>query len=51
MVYALAVLPGGLLADKIGYHKTIIGSLLALAITTAAMGMITDYTMGLVIRF
>ncbi|NCB96478.1 MAG: MFS transporter, partial [Negativicutes bacterium] len=49
--YALAVLPGGLLADKIGYRKTIIGSLLALAITTAAMGMITDYTMGLVIRF
>ena len=40
-----------MLADKIGYRKTIIGSLLALAITTAAMGMITDYTMGLVIRF
>ncbi|WP_298703652.1 MFS transporter [uncultured Veillonella sp.] len=49
--YALMVLPGGMLADRFGYRKTILFSLLAMSIITGFMSMITSYTMGLVLRF
>lgn len=48
--YAIMVLPGGIIADRIGYRKTILFSLLAMAIITGLMSTITDYTMGWVLR-
>lgn len=49
--YALAVLPGGILADRIGYRKTILFSLLSMSIVTALMSTIDSYTYGWVLRF
>ena len=40
--YALTVLPGGILADKIGYRRTILFSLIGMAAVTALMSTITD---------
>ena len=51
MGYAIMVLPGGILADKIGYRYTILVSLLAMAVTTALMSTIDNYTYGWVLRF
>ncbi|MBS4913118.1 MAG: MFS transporter [Veillonella sp.] len=48
--YAIMVLPGGIIADRIGYRKTILFSLLAMAIITGLMSTITSYTMGWVLR-
>ena len=49
--YALTVLPGGILADKIGYRRTILCSLIGMAAVTALMSTITDYTYAWVLRF
>lgn len=49
--YALAVLPGGILADRIGYRKTILVSLLSMSIVTALMSTIDSYTYGWILRF
>ena len=51
MGYAIMVLPGGILADRIGYRYTILVSLLAMAVTTALMSTIDNYTYGWVLRF
>ena len=51
MGYAIMVLPGGILADRIGYRYTILVSLLAMAIITALMSTIDNYTYGWVLRF
>ena len=51
MGYAIMVLPGGILADKIGYRHTILVSLLAMAAITALMSTIDNYTYGWVLRF
>ena len=49
--YALTVLPGGILADKIGYRRTILFSLIGMAAVTALMSTITDYNMAWGLRF
>lgn len=49
--YALTVLPGGILADKIGYRRTILFSLIGMATVTALMSTITDYNMAWGLRF
>ena len=49
--YALTVLPGGLLADRFGYRKSILGSLVAMAIVTGLMSTVQSYEYGLVLRF
>ena len=49
--YALTVLPGGLLADRFGYRKSILGSLVAMAIVTGLMSTVHSYEYGLVLRF
>lgn len=49
--YALMVLPGGLIADKIGYRKMIMFSLVAMAVVTGLMSTIHDYTTGFILRF
>lgn len=49
--YALTVLPGGILADKIGYRRTILCSLIGMAAVTALMSTITDYTYAWILRF
>ena len=49
--YALTVLPGGILADRIGYRRTILFSLIGMAAVTALMSTITDYTMAWGLRF
>ena len=51
MGYAIMVLPGGILADRIGYRYTILFSLLAMALITALMSTIDNYTYGWVLRF
>ena len=51
MGYAIMVLPGGILADRIGYRHTILVSLLAMAVITALMSTIDNYTYGWVLRF
>ena len=48
---AIMVLPGGILADRIGYRYTILVSLLAMAVITALMSTIDNYTYGWVLRF
>lgn len=48
--YALMVLPGGLIADKIGYRKMIMFSLVAMAVVTGLMSTIHDYTTGFISR-
>lgn len=49
--YALMVLPGGLIADRIGYRKMIMFSLIAMAIVTGLMSIINDYATGFILRF
>ena len=44
--YALTVLPGGLLADRFGYRKSILGSLVAMAIVTGLMSTVQSYEYG-----
>lgn len=44
--YAIAVLPGGIWADRIGYRKTILFSLLSMAVVTALMSTIDSYAYG-----
>lgn len=48
--YAIMVLPGGIIADRIGYRKTILFSLFSMALITGLMSTITSYTMGWVLR-
>ena len=43
MGYAIMVLPGGILADKIGYRHTILVSLLAMAIIIPMAGYYVSY--------
>ena len=49
--YALTVLPGGILTDRIGYRRTILFSLIGMAAVTALMSTITDYNMAWGLRF
>lgn len=48
--YAIMVLPGGIIADRIGYRKTILFSLFSMALITGLMSTITSYTMGWILR-
>lgn len=48
--YVLTNLPGGLLTDKLGYRKVILGTLLALGLTTLLFSMVTNYNAGFIIR-
>jgi sugar phosphate permease len=50
MSYALMVLPGGILADKLGYKKVLAVSLLLSAAATALMATVTTYYEGLLYR-
>jgi MFS family permease len=48
--YVVTQLPGGLLTDKYGYRKVLIGSFLIMGIFTALMGTITSYQQGFIYR-
>jgi len=48
--YVVTQLPGGLLTDKYGYRKVLIGSFFVMGIFTALMGTITSYQQGFVYR-
>ncbi|MCC5468169.1 MFS transporter [Pelosinus baikalensis] len=48
--YVATQLPGGLLTDKYGYRKVLIGSFLVMGIFTALMGTITSYQQGFIYR-
>ncbi|QZN97405.1 MFS transporter [Symbiopectobacterium purcellii] len=48
--YVLTNLPGGLLTDKLGYRKVILGTLLALGVSTLLFGTVTSYNTGFMIR-
>jgi MFS family permease len=48
--YVVTQLPGGLLADKYGYRKVLMGSFLVMGMFTALMGTITSYSQGFIYR-
>lgn len=48
--YVLTQLPGGLLADRLGYRKVILWSFILMGIFTALMGTIQSYEQGFVYR-
>lgn len=48
--YAITVLPGGILSDRMGYKKAILGSLGMMAIVTALMSTIQSYEMAFAYR-
>lgn len=48
--YVVTQLPGGLLTDKYGYRKVLMGSFLVMGIFTALMGTIASYQQGFVYR-
>ncbi|MGL5512588.1 MAG: MFS transporter [Sporomusa sp.] len=48
--YVFTQLPGGLLTDRFGYRKVLMGSLLAIGAATALMYMVTSYEMGFLFR-
>lgn len=48
--YVVTQLPGGLLTDKYGYRKVLMGSFLIMGIFTALMGTITSYSQGFMYR-
>ena len=49
--YTLTVLPGGMLADKLGYRKLLLFAVAANAIVIALMGLMQGYWPGLTLRF
>jgi sugar phosphate permease len=49
--YTLTVLPGGMLADKIGYRKMVIFTVIGNAVAMALMGFMQGYWSGLLFRF
>ncbi|BCJ85686.1 MFS transporter [Effusibacillus dendaii] len=48
--YVITQLPGGLLTDRFGYRKVLLGSFFIMGIFTALMGMIQSFEQGLVLR-
>lgn len=48
--YVLTQLPGGLLTDKYGYRRVLLGSFLVMGIFTTLMGTITSYQQGFLYR-
>lgn len=48
--YFVSNLPGGLITDRFGYKKTMLGTLFATGLTTGLMGIATNYEMGFIIR-
>jgi MFS family permease len=48
--YVTTQLPGGLLTDKYGYRKVLMGSFLVMGVFTALMGTITSYQQGFIYR-
>lgn len=50
MGYVCTQLPGGLLTDRFGYRKVLLGSLLAIGGSTALMYLVTSYQMGFFFR-
>lgn len=48
--YIFTNLPGGLLTDRYGYRKVILGTLLALGITTILFGFVNNYPIGFFVR-
>lgn len=50
MGYVCTNLPGGLLTDRFGYRKVIIGIMLSLGTVTALMSQVTDYQTGFWLR-
>lgn len=49
--YVITVLPGGLLSDKFGYRKILLGSLLGMAVFTGLMSLVQTYWFGFLLRF
>ena len=49
--YVLTQFPGGLLTDRIGYRKVLLGSIGIVAIFTIAMYFVKSFEMGLIVRF
>ncbi|KAA8328299.1 MFS transporter [Leuconostoc carnosum] len=49
--YTLTVLPGGMLADKLGYRKMILFTVIGNVVAMALMGFMTGYWSGLTFRF
>lgn len=49
--YTITVLPGGILADKVGYRKMVLASVLGNFVFMGAMVFMQEYWSGLVIRF
>lgn len=50
MGYVCTQLPGGLLTDRFGYRKVLMGSLLAIGGSTALMYLVHNYEMGFFFR-
>ena len=48
--YVATQLPGGLLTDRYGYRKVLIGSFLIMGIFTILMGTISSYQQGFMYR-
>ncbi len=48
--YVVTQLPGGLLTDRFGYRKVLLGSFAVMGIFTALMGTITSYEQGFTYR-
>lgn len=49
--YLLTVLPGGMLADKIGFRKAILGCLIGMAVCSVPMFWVENFYPGLIWRF
>jgi len=48
--YVLTQLPGGLMTDRFGYRKVLLGSFLVMGAFTALMGTVNSYETGLIFR-
>lgn len=48
--YVITQLPGGLLTDRFGYRKVLLGSFFVMGIFTALMGTIHSYEQGFILR-
>ncbi|MEJ8546745.1 MFS transporter [Brevibacillus borstelensis] len=48
--YVITQLPGGLLTDRFGYRKVLLGSFFIMGLFTVSMGMINSYHTGFALR-
>lgn len=49
--YMLALIPGGMLVDRLGYRRVLLGSFVAIGMGSFLMANMTTFTQGLVFRF